>query len=407
MRTITICSTIALACMTSAALGQTSATPPTERELNALFLAGPAPVDSLGMRTVWQTKVALVGQASTARVFPADGDSVFVTDNGAHIARVLSHSGLTVWQNACGRANDRVHDVERARLGTTDEVLVTLDTAIVVLDSGNGTLARGQKLDRIPTTQSVLHGKHLIYGAKGGFIAWQQYLAGCFWKSNELGGIIESAPILVGNLVAAGSTSGQLVLLDAETTRQVWRKKLGGPIAGHIAAGAGAIFAACGDHAVHAYEVATGALRWRYITESPLSGDVFCDGELVYTQVPGQGLVALSAAASNVDSRGKQEFLGRDGTLIWKSAVTGNAVCRVAQQVLVWDASKRILTALHTSDGSTSATLALPRVVSLAVSGPIDPDLYLLSADGVLQRCEAHDRATVQAKEVASQATAP
>ena len=410
MRTINFVSTIALvcgttlACATSAALAQT---PPTAEQLDAIFLAGPSAVDSLGMRTVWQTKITLPPQASASRVFSTNGDSVFVADNGAHLVRVLSQTGLTVWQNACGRGNDRVHDVDRAQLRSSDEILVTLDTAIAVLDTGNGTLSRPEKLERIPTTESVLFSKFLIFGSKGGFISWQQYLAGCSWKSNELGGVIQSPPILVGNMVAAASTSGQLVLLDAETTRQVWRKKLGGAIEGRVAAGSGAIFAACSDHAVHAYEIATGALRWRYLTEAPLSSDVFCDGELVYTQVPGQGLIALTAAATSMDAQGKQEMLGRDGRLCWKSTARGNVVCRVAQQILVWDAPSKTLTAVHTSDGSTTATVALPRVVSLAVSGPLDPDLYLLSADGTLQRCEARDRATAQAKEVASQATAP
>ncbi len=404
MRTNNFVSILIAACATSAAVGQS---PATAEELTQLFLAPPAAVESISMRTVWQTKVALPTQTQATRVFVAEGDSVFVADSGAHIARVLTHNGLTVWQNACGRDNDRVRDVDRARLGTTDEILVTLDTAIAVLDSGNGTFSRPEKLERIPTTESVRFGKYLIFGAKGGFVAWQQYLAGCFWKSNELGGVIHSAPILVGNMVAAASTSGQLALLDAETTRQVWRKKLGGPVEGRVAAGAGAIFAACGDHAVHAYEIATGALRWRYMTQAPLSGNVFCDGELVYTQVPGEGLVALTAVAPNMDSQGQHELLGRDGRLLWKSSAAGEVICRVAQSILIWDAPSRILTALHTSDGSTVATVALPRVIALGVSGPQDPDLYLLSADGTMQRCEARDRATAEAKDVATHATAP
>ncbi len=402
MRTNILVSIVAFAYATSAAVSQT---PPTDEQLAAAFIASPPAVESIGMRTVWQTKVALPPQTLATRVFVAEGDSVFVADSGAHLARVLTNNGLTVWQNACGRGNDRVHDVDRARLGSTDEVLVTLDTAIAVLDTGSGTLSRPEKLERIPTTESVLFGKFLIFGAKGGFVAWQQYLAGCYWKSNELGGVIKSPPILVGNMVAVASTSGQLALLEAETTRQVWRKKLGGPIEGRVAAGAGAIFAACGDHTVHAYEITGGALRWRYMTESPLSGDVFCDGEFVYTQVPGQGLVALTAVAPKMDSQGQQELLGRDGRLMWKSSVQGNVICRVAQTILVWDAAKRILTALHTTDGSTVATVALPRVVSLTVSGSQDPDLYLLSADGTMQRCEA--RVIAQPKDVAVQATAP
>ena len=387
--------------------GSALAQQPTTEQLNARFLAGPSAVESIGMRTVWQTQVPSVDHSSMVRVFPAEGDSVFVTDSTSHLARVLTSTGLTVWQNACGRGHDRVHDVDRARIGAVDEVLVTLDSAIAVLDSGNGTFSRGQKLERIPTTQSALYGRFLIFGAKGGFVAWQQYLVGCFWKSNEIGGLIKSAPILVGSSVAVGSTSGQLALLDAQTTRQIWRKKLGGPIEGQVAAGAGAIYAACGDHAVHAYEEATGALRWRYITESPLTSDVFCDGELVYTQVPRQGLVAISAAAATMNAEGTHEVLGRDGTLRWKSPAPGTVICKVADHVLVWDAPSHTLSALHTTDGSTSATLTLPRVISLAVTGPIDPDLYLLSSDGALQRCEARVRATQQARDVAAQATAP
>lgn len=391
----------ALLLLTVATFSSANSTPPTAEELDQMFLVGPTAVSSIGMRTVWQSKVTLQGNESAKSLYVAGGDSFFVEDSGCHMSRVLISDGRSLWKNACGRVTDRVRGVNRVVNGKLDEVLITLDHAIIGLDAATGALAHGNKLTRFPLTSGVVYGKHLIFGAKGGQVVWQQYVIGYFWMANELGGIIDQPPILIqsddGATIAAASSSGQVALLDADTTRQIWRKTLGGAIKGTLGVGANAIYAACEDRSISALEVSNGNLRWRYQTTQPLSSDVFCDGELVYLQVNGEGLLALQAKPLADDAT-----FSRDGVMKWKCMVAGKPLCKVGSRILLWDLASHTLTTVETSNGIVVAAITLPKVAQVAVTGPLDPDMFLMNTNGTVQRCET----IVPAKSTAA-ATAP
>lgn len=391
----------ALSLLTVATFSSANSTPPTAEELDQMFLAGPTAISSIGMRTVWQSKVTLQSNESAKSLYVAGGDSFFVEDSGCHMSRLLISDGRSLWKNACGRATDKVRGVNRVVNGKLDEVLITLDHAIIGLDAATGALAHGNKLTRFPLTSGVVYGKHLIFGSKGGQVVWQQYVIGYFWMANELGGIIDQPPILIqsddGATIAAASTSGQVSLLDADTTRQIWRKTLGGAIKGTLGVGANAIYAACEDRSISALEVSNGNLRWRYQTTQPLSSDVFCDGELVYLQVTGEGLLALQAKPLADDAT-----FSRDGVMKWKCMVAGKPLCKVGSRILLWDLASHTLTTVETSNGIVVAAITLPKVSQVAVTGPLDPDMFLMNTNGTVQRCEA----IVPAKSTAA-ATAP
>ncbi len=390
-----------LSLLTVATLSSAISTPPTPAELDEMFLAGPTAVGSIGMRTVWQSKVTLQKNERAKTLFVTSGDSFFVEDTGCHMSRVLISDGRSLWKNACGRATDTVHGVNRVMNGSLDEVLITLDHTVIGLDVATGAFAHGNKLTRFPRTSGVVAGKHLIFGAKGGQVVWQQYVIGYFWMANELGGIIDQPPILIesdnGATIVAASTSGQVALLDADTTRQVWRKTLGGAIKGTLGVGANAIYAACEDHSISALELSNGNLRWRYHTTQPLTSDVFCDGELVYLQVKGEGLLALQATPFADDTT-----FSRDGVMKWKCMVAGKPLCKVGSRILLWDLASHTLTTVETSNGIVVAAITLPKVSQVAVTGPIDPNMFLMNTDGTLQRCE-----TIAPAKSTAAATAP
>lgn len=382
-------------------VGPSQSSPPTEEELDAMFLVGPTAIRSMGLRTVWQSTVAHKSGDTCKGVFTPDGDSVFVVDSDNGLTRILSRDGSSIWRNSIGRATDSILGVNRIRNGVTDEVFITLDNAIIGNDAGTGALVNTNKLTQTPTTAPVRAGDYFIFGAKRGQVAWQQFGLGFFLRSNELGGRINCAPILIGNGVAVASTSGQVALLDASTTHQVWRVKLRGSVEGKLGIGADAVYAACEDHSLSALELASGNLRWRYMTGVGLTGDVFCDGELVYTQIPGEGLVALLAKPTADDAT-----FTRDGVVKWKNIAQGSPLCRVGSRVLLWEQMDRVLTCVDCASGVTVSSVALPKVAKLAVTGPRDPDIYLLGSDGTLQRCESVARATQEAKPAASTASA-
>lgn len=375
-------------------------TPPTSEELDKMFLVGPGAIKSLGLTTVWQSQVKVGARESASQIFATDGDSVFIYDSGCNISRMLSGDGRVIWKNACGKSTDSVLGVNRVLDGATDQVLVCLDNAIVTLDGSSGKFSKAHKLTRYPDTSGVIYDNYLIFGAKGGQVAWQQFHIGYFWFANELGGIIRQPPILVGSNVVAASTSGQVAMLSATSTRQVWRRTLGGSVTGILGVGADAIYAAAADHSISALEQSNGKLRWRYQSASPLTGDVFCDGESVFVQVVGEGLIALEAKPLANDAT-----FSRDGIVRWKSTATGNPICAIGSTILLWNSTAKKLTSVDASTGSVMASVTLTKVNHLIVTGPINPNLYLLGTDGLVQRCESTASAAAAMSAIADAAT--
>ena len=69
--------------------------------------------------------------------------------------------------------------------------------------------------------------------------------------------------------------------------------------------------------------------------------------------------------------------------------VAGKPLCKVGSRILLWDLASHTLTTVETSNGIVVAAITLPKVSQVAVTGPIDPDMFLMNADGTVQRCEA------------------
>jgi hypothetical protein len=82
--------------------------------------------------------------------------------------------------------------------------------------------------------------------------------------------------------------------------------------------------------------------------------------------------------------------------------VAGKPLCKVGSRILLWDLASHTLTTVETSNGIVVAAITLPKVSQVAVTGPLDPDMFLMNTNGTVQRCET----IVPAKSTAA-ATAP
>ena len=78
----------------------------------------------------------------------------------------------------------------------------------------------------------------------------------------------EFSPLLAGNLVIAANQAGQLVALDAKTGKLAWQTNLNGtPFSQpEFWPAENAVVLKIGDHAVGAFDVATGKALWLYST---------------------------------------------------------------------------------------------------------------------------------------------
>ena len=101
-------------------------------------------------------------------------------------------------------------------------------------------------------------------------------------------------PMGDGNRIYATSVNGNVVALDPETGRQVWRNKLGIALSSGPGVGEGLVVVAAADGYVIALAAADGTERWRgYISGESLAAPLVYD-EYVVVQTVDNKLTALS-----------------------------------------------------------------------------------------------------------------
>jgi outer membrane protein assembly factor BamB len=194
---------------------------------------------------------------------------------------------------------------------------------------------------------------------------------------HRLKGGFSAVPVASGDVVIACSTSGQVSCFRTSQRACVWSIQLPGGVAAQPAIGEGVCYVASRDQHLRCLDLATGKTLWKWFCESTLENPPLLAGELVMLQVPELGLVAFETGGSASRTRSPK----------WKSAASGNPITRLAEGVLVWDATSRKLSLVDQSTGVVRDERTLTEVDSVHASAPIGGELYLMSSDGRVQRC--------------------
>ena len=369
----------------------------TRANLDRQFIIGPTLLDSLKLRSRWQTSVALPAGTALKRVFAPAGDSVFVQDSGNGITRLKADSGNRIWRDVIGAPKDSILGVERGESRGTDVVLVTTDVDVVMIECANGIRIGTQHLTRYPSTGSVRVGSHLIYGTRVGQVAWQQYVVGHAWKSNSLGGSIKAQPIPTPAGIAAGSTDGIVALLDPSTASSLWRFKSGGAVDGALATDGMRVYCTSRDNYVYAIDINRGRAAWKFRCDGALGKDAACLGDNVYVRESDGALLALAA-----DGGGKL-----DGTVQWRAPIAGMPIALTAAGAVAWDSATSTYTLFDPASGAVRSSASLPGVVDVRVSGTTDMKIHFVAADGRVQQTQPVDMGHSQPGATRTASSAP
>lgn len=380
--------TVSLALVHPPAAAQVN-TPPAART-DGVFLGDPAAVRSLGLTTVWQDGVGIARGTTAKSVHTSDpeGDSVFVLDSGPGLTRVLVRDGRTVWRDRIGERSDRVLSLARSPRPKRDEVVICLDGGIVAADFTTGRLVARHKITRLPITPAVVTDDFAVFGSKAGQVVWQQLSLGALMHVNGVRGTVIDAPLLLDDGVAVGSSDGEVALFSATGGKAIWRHDVGAGVAGNLAADPVSVYARCNDHSVHAMDMQSGKLRWRWKSSDNLSGRLFAGGGLVLTRIEGGDLVALESLRDT-----STDMTLRDGRVAWRSSVNGDPLCVIDDDIMLWDERTHTATTVSVENGKVSAVARFPDVIDIAVTSGENPDIYFLASTGLLQRCATIKRA--------------
>jgi outer membrane protein assembly factor BamB len=341
-------------------------------DLDRTLLIGPTAATKLDYRNDWNTAV-IPNRDSGIDLLSVEGDSVFTSDGENHITRIRATDGQLLWPVPVGDLIDNVHGV--VYMPAADRVYVQTDAHLHVLDAANGSLLAKHHLNAIASTEPQPFGSSMIYGARNGQVVWYAYQVGEQIRAYQIAKSLKIAPLVEGNYLVAIGSDGEVNVLSAPHASTIWRKKLLAPVEAQPAIGQDTLFVASLDQHLYAFNLADGRTLWRYLTESPLNEPPVIIDDRVYQQVPGEGLVCLTA-------RPNSDF---DGNVIWTSPdARGNVIGEHGVRLMLWDDDARTLTTVDRNKGYVMDTIALPGVKHLHCTDVKSGDLYAAGDDGRL-----------------------
>ncbi len=358
--------------------------------LDERYVFGPTAADEFGYRIAWQTE-PLATRGSEAQLSEPGTDSIWFADSAGSVVRVRRDNGETVWRASTFKGMERILAIDHLPLGSDDRVYVVTQIDSIALDALTGALARRSTLNQLPTTAPATFGPYFVYGTRNGLVSWYQYGTGFGWRATTIGGTVHATPTVEGDVVLAASSKGNVLALDAGSTRVVWDRKLSAGVETRIATDQSAAFIAGKDQSLWAFDLARGRVLWHYFTQSPLLNDPTRIADGLYLQIPDEGLVSFNPHPTDRP----------EGEVRWKSTAPGNVIGRLGTNLLVWERASKTLSFVDAGNGRVVSQRALPQVAMITVSPMINGDLFITSIDGRIERAEPLARRATAATDAA------
>ncbi len=336
---------------------------------------GPRAARSLGYRLGWQAPDA---GKNTTMISPQH-DSIFVLSENKNLQRLTASTGTRIWSISAGtpaadilginylKSNDRVYITHQGEITS-----VSGATGSLVSDEGRSPI---QSLQWMASTAPVLYEDNFIYGSKGGDLVWQAFNIGYSYKAFNIGKIIDVKPLLIDDILIGIARSGEVAAMNAREVKLRWKHTLLDQITASPATNGSVLYVSCLDQYLRAFDLDSGRLLWRALTETPLALSPVVIGEAVYQQIPGTGLTSYEALPVN----------RYDGRRLWVAEdVDGEVVTIRNGRLLVWDPDQRILDIVSASTGVVESSMQLEGVQMIVSDDQDNGRLYILDDRGHL-----------------------
>jgi len=322
----------------------------------------------LGYRLDWQGFPFFAGgnTARVTRLVPFD-DMVLVQESSSAVALLEANTGAKRWAVDLANPITKFTGITRDPQDST-RILVSSESELFGLAAQSGNLVIREKYDKVVNTAPVMIGHLAIYGCSTGEV--QAHVVGRGVKAwgFDLQGSIDADPVRMGESVGAVSQAGEVVFLT-DKGAVLGRNKIFQGLATDPVANDTTMYVAGLDQSVWAFDF-TGALAWRYRTSVPLKDQPTLHGDVLYVNVPGQGLTALNAT---------------DGHVRWISkAAAGTVIAVRNKQLIAWDG-----TSAYTIDpdrGDVYDKVELPNIQSIKLDAFDNGNAYAVDGRGVVSK---------------------
>lgn len=318
----------------------------------------------LGYRVDW-TGFAVMSRGGTASHFLVQDDLCFVLESGSLVTAIETSNGAMRWSEELATPLTRF--VGLARQG--NQLLVSSEADLYFCDTETGTVHTRQDLGNIVNTPPVLVGNIAVFGTVGSGLMGHLMVHGVSMWGYTMNGTIDQSLAVVGGAIGCVSRAGEVVFVDGATGSLIMQTRIFDGTSVPPASSDSLMFIASEDQSLYAFSPMSPSPAWRYRSDRPLrERPVFHNGTL-YCTIPGLGLTAFA----------------EDGRVMWSSPkVTGHVVGVSGGRLVVWNGSSAFL--VDPARGDVRDEASVPGVRHLVADRFVDGSLYAVSDLGVVRK---------------------
>lgn len=320
----------------------------------------------LGYRWDWSARPYISDRGTLSSFAPA-GDLIIAQESGSNVSVLESRSGRLLWTSQLGSRFTKFVGSVR-----DNEVILTSSASeLFELGATSGNLVGKSRFKFLVDTSPVLAGNIAIYGSNSGKLLAHNRDTGVIAWAYALDGPIETPPVMVGDEIVAGlSRGGDVIFLDPFTGASVGRAKISGGVTSAPVADIDRLYVASLDQSIYAFDALGGALAWRVRTEYPITAQPTSHDGALYISLRTHGLTAFDTI---------------DGSLLWRNdKVEGNVIGLRDGELLVVDGTRLAL--VDPENGDVIRHHDFPGATSITTDTFVDGAVYVVGQSGVIVR---------------------
>lgn len=322
---------------------------------------------SLGYQWEW-TGYPVMGDRAYLTDMIAYNDTIVTLASDTSVSTLEPSTGKIRWSKALDRPTTQLF--APARVGNT--LFLPSDTDLYELDLTTGNTLDRDAVGAIINTSPLIMGNLAFMGTtRNELIAFQFDNDFKSW-GYDFGGAIQSPPVRVDDdTLAMISAAGDLRLLNAVTGSTELSTRVAGGAVTDLLVDPDTIYIPSSDQSIYAFALADGVRYWRKRTSAPITVQPVLDDGVMYASTADDGLVAIDTIS---------------GDTLWNNNDIGGWVVSIVDddELIVW--TGRELLAVDKDTGELIVGARLDNVAGVRTDTLHDSDLYVITANGSIAK---------------------
>lgn len=322
---------------------------------------------SLGYRWEW-TGYPIVGDNAFLTDMIAYDDTIITLASDTSVSALEPSTGKVRWAKSLDRPTTQLFAPDR--VGST--LYLPSDTDLYELDLRTGNTLDRDAVGAIINTSPLVMGNLAFMGTtRNELIAFQIDNDFKSW-GYDFGGAIQSTPVRVDeDTIAMISAAGDLRLLNTITGSTELSTKIAGGAVTDMLVDPDTIYIPSADQSIYAFALTDGVRYWRKRTSAPITVQPVLDKGVMYATTADDGLVAIDSIS---------------GDTLWNNNDIGGWVVSIADddELIVW--TGRELLAVDKDTGELIVGVRLDNVAGVRTDTLHDSDLYVITANGSIAK---------------------